>query len=81
MAPGGYRGRRGEHRLVHGTTQSASGYGSLITALEERDHRCVAVRVPDGLATARDRSASMNAVTAAILGLPTQLSHDRTEGL
>lgn len=40
--------------LVHGTTQTASGYWRLVEELTARHHRVFAVHVPGGLGTARE---------------------------
>lgn len=43
--------------LVHGTTQTADGFNGLISALSDRGHRAVAVRIPSGT----DRTAAAHA--------------------
>ncbi|MGO1517465.1 esterase/lipase family protein [Arthrobacter rhombi] len=45
--------------LVHGTTQSAAGFRRLITSLEHRGHRTVAVDVPSGAATTAEEYARL----------------------
>lgn len=45
--------------LVHGTTQSSSGFRRLITSLEHRGHRTVAVDVPSGAASTAEEYARL----------------------
>ena len=45
--------------LVHGTTQSAEGYGPLIAALKQRGQRSLAVRVPSGAAATAEEYAGL----------------------
>jgi hypothetical protein len=62
--------------LVHGTTQSAAGFGPLVEALRRRGHRPVTVDVPTGAAaTAAEYAALLAAQTPADLDHPVVVAH------
>jgi alpha-beta hydrolase superfamily lysophospholipase len=56
--------------LVHGTTQSASGFRRLADALHQRGHRAVALDVPSG-------AASTSAGYAGLLAAQLPADYDR----
>lgn len=62
--------------LVHGTTQSAAGFGPLVEALRRRGHRPVTVEVPTGAAATAGEYAALLAVqTPADLDRPVVVAH------